>query len=97
MTCLVAEAKYVKKTGINEKKHSRSSLQDEVNSSFHDLLLCLTNLLREVLRLRWSLRLSDHQIAESCKLSRSTVWEYIRRAEEAKLSWPLPEDLDDGD
>jgi transposase len=51
--------------------------------------------IREVLRLKWQLHLGDQFIAESCKLSRSTVWEYIRRAEEAGLSWPLPEDLDD--
>lgn len=53
--------------------------------------------IREVLRLKWSLKLSDHQIAESCKLSRSTVWEYVRRANEAKLSWPLGDELDDSE
>lgn len=53
--------------------------------------------IREVLRLKWSLKLSDHQIAESCRISRSTVWEYTRRAEEAGLSWPLPESLGDAE
>lgn len=51
--------------------------------------------IREVLRLKWHLHIGDHQIAESCRISRSTVWEYVRRAEEAGLSWPLPNDLDD--
>lgn len=53
--------------------------------------------IREVLRLKWSLKLSDQQIAESCRLSPSTVWEYVRRAKEADLSWPLPEDLADAE
>lgn len=53
--------------------------------------------IREVLRLKWSLKLSDHQIAESCQISRSTVWEYTRRAKEAGLRWPLPENLSDAD
>ena len=53
--------------------------------------------IREVLRLKWSLKLSDQQIAESCRLSVSTVWEYVRRAREADLSWPLPEALSDAE
>jgi transposase len=51
--------------------------------------------IREVLRLKWGLDLGDHDIAASCKLSPSTVWEYVRRARLAGLGWPLPEDLDD--
>ena len=53
--------------------------------------------IREVLRLKWSLKLGDQQIAESCRLSPSTVWDYVRRAKEAGLSWPLAEDLDDAE
>ena len=51
--------------------------------------------IREVLRLKWSLELSDHQIAKSCQISRSTINGYIGRAKVAGLSWPLPKDLDD--
>lgn len=51
--------------------------------------------IREVLRLKWGLKLGDHDTAESCKISASTVWEYTRRARLAGLDWPLPEDLDD--
>jgi transposase len=51
--------------------------------------------IREVLRLKLALKLSDRQIAKSAKLSRSTINGYIGRAEAAGLSWPLPEDLDD--
>ena len=51
--------------------------------------------IREVLRLKWGLKLSDRQIARSCRLSRSTINGYLGRAEAAGLSWPLPEALDD--
>jgi transposase len=40
--------------------------------------------------------LSSRQVARSCRIARSTVGEYLRRAQEAGLSWPLPEGLDDG-
>lgn len=50
---------------------------------------------REVLRLSWGLGLTSRQVAASLGLARSTVAEYIRRAEEAGLSWPLPPDCDD--
>ena len=50
---------------------------------------------RDVLRLRWGLGLTSRQVAASLGLARSTVAEYVRRAEEAGLSWPLPPDCDD--
>jgi len=49
--------------------------------------------IREVLRLKWECGLSNRAIARSCSISHSTVGEYVRRAEEAGLSWPLPSDL----
>src|SRR4029453_9540165 len=50
---------------------------------------------REVLRLKWACGLSDRKIAQSVRVSRPTVAEYVRRAQEAGLSWPLPDTLDD--
>ena len=50
---------------------------------------------REVLRLHHVAGLSGRAIARSLKLSPTTVKRYIGRAEEAGLSWPLPESLDD--
>ncbi len=47
----------------------------------------------EVLRLKWECGLSNRAIARSCSISHSTVAEYVRRAQEAGLSWPLPPDL----
>ena len=51
--------------------------------------------IREVLRLKFGLKLTDRDTAQSCKLSRSTIGEYMQRAREANLTWPLPENLDD--
>lgn len=46
--------------------------------------------IREVLRLKFELRLSDGQIARTIGSARSTVQECVRRAKEAGLGWPLP-------
>jgi transposase len=51
--------------------------------------------IKEVLRLKWAQGLSNRRIAASSGIGRPTVSEYLRRAEEAGLSWPLPADLDD--
>ena len=51
--------------------------------------------IKEVLRLKWTQDLSNRQIAKSCGIGRPTVSEYLRRAEEAGLSWPLPSGLDE--
>ena len=51
--------------------------------------------IKEVLRLRYELGLGQRQIARSCSIGRGTVYEYLKRAEAAGLSWPLPEGWDD--
>lgn len=51
--------------------------------------------IREVLRLRYEKGLGQRDIAQGCQLGRTTVREYLRRAQEAGLTWPLPADLDD--
>ena len=51
--------------------------------------------IREVLRLKWECGLTNRAIARSCSISHSTVGEYLRRAKEAGLSWPIPADLDE--
>jgi transposase len=50
--------------------------------------------IHEVLRLKWAAGLSERQIARSLGLSRPTVAAYVRRAQGAGLSWPLPDGLD---
>jgi transposase len=44
----------------------------------------------EILRLK-DAGLSNRAIARACKISNSTAGEYLRRAQAAGLSWPLPE------
>jgi len=50
---------------------------------------------KEVLRLKWACGLSDRQIAQSLRISRPTVADYVRRAKDAGFTWPLPKDLGD--
>jgi len=51
--------------------------------------------IREVLRLKFGHSLSDRKIAKSCRISRRSVAEYIRRAKAAGISWAMAKDLDD--
>ena len=51
--------------------------------------------IKEVLRLKWAKELSNRQIARICGIGRPTVAEYLRRAEAAGLTWPLPAGLDE--
>jgi AcrR family transcriptional regulator len=48
----------------------------------------------EVLRLA-AQHLSYHQIAQSVGISRTSVHNYLKRAQQAGLNWPLPEELDE--
>ena len=49
---------------------------------------------REVLRLRHALGVSERQIAITTGVSRSTVGEYLRRAAVIGITWPMPEGLE---
>jgi transposase len=49
--------------------------------------------IREILRLKEEVGLSNRAIARASKISNSTVGEYLRRAQVANLSWPLPEGI----
>jgi transposase len=53
--------------------------------------------IREVLRLHHQAGLSNRAIARTCKVSNSTVGEYLERAEQAGVGWPLPDDLSDAE
>jgi transposase len=50
---------------------------------------------KEILRLKFDVKLSNRRIAQSCSMAHSTVGEYIRRFRRSSLSWPLPDDIDD--
>jgi transposase len=49
--------------------------------------------IHEILRLKHQNKLSIREIARSCGLPASTVGDYLKRAEAAALTWPLPEGL----
>lgn len=51
--------------------------------------------IREVLRLYWDCNLSHREISTSCRISSSTVGEYIMRARAADLAWPLRDSMTD--
>jgi transposase len=51
--------------------------------------------LREVLRLRFELKPGYQQIGRSRAIAVSTVHKYLKRAEAAGVSWPLPEAWDE--
>lgn len=51
--------------------------------------------IKEILRLRYEVGLSNRQIARSCSMGRTAVADYLRRAAGAGLSWPLPGGIDE--
>jgi transposase len=53
--------------------------------------------IREALRLKHALGLSERQIAVSVGVSRSTVAEYLRRAGVVSITWPVPKEMDDAE
>lgn len=51
--------------------------------------------IREVLRLKFECGLTNRKIAKSASIARSTVGDYVQRARDADISWPLPDDMYD--
>ncbi len=51
--------------------------------------------IKEILRLKWLCGLSNRAIMRSCRISHSTVSDYLKQASAAGLQWPLPEELDE--
>ena len=49
----------------------------------------------EILRLKHEVGLTNRQIARSCGLSHPTVSKYLDKAQEAGLTWPLADDVDE--
>ena len=49
--------------------------------------------IREILRLKEEAGLSNRAIARACKISNSTVGEYLRRAQLSNLHWPFPDGM----
>jgi len=51
--------------------------------------------IRDVLRLSFGQGLSLRQVSASAQVPFTTAADYVRRAKQAEVSWPLPEGLDD--
>src|SRR5271170_6193274 len=51
---------------------------------------------REVLRLKYACGASERVIARSVGIGRTAIGEYIRRAAVIGITWPVPEELDEG-
>jgi len=54
-------------------------------------------MIREILRLHYTCGFGKKKISRSLGCSRQSVSNYIKRAREAGLTWPLPTELDDED
>src|SRR5207237_511014 len=52
---------------------------------------------REVLRLKHALGMSERLIADAVGVGKTAVGEYLRRARVLGLAWPLPDGLDDAE
>ena len=48
---------------------------------------------KEVIRLTHGFGLSQRQVARTCGVARSSVADYLARAERAGISWPLPDGM----
>lgn len=54
-------------------------------------------MIREILRLHHSCGYSKKRVSKALGCARSTVGDYLQRAQTAGLTWPLPVELDDDD
>ena len=48
--------------------------------------------LREILRLKHEVGLKPRQIARSCGISPTTLYDYLERLGDRGIAWPLPDD-----
>ena len=49
--------------------------------------------LREILRLHFESRLSNRQIADALRISKTSAFNTLNRFKESEISWPIPEDM----
>jgi transposase len=52
---------------------------------------------RDVLRLTHTIGLSRRQVGEATGVGKSSVADYVRRAEAAGITWPIPDEIDDAE
>ena len=51
--------------------------------------------IRQVLQQAWEAKLSQDEVHRTCGISKGAVNRYLKLAQAAGLSWPLPKGLDD--
>lgn len=51
--------------------------------------------IRDVLRLIFEVKMTQRQVHQALKVSRNAIADYLSRAQNVGLSWPIPEDLGD--
>ena len=52
---------------------------------------------KEILRLKFEADLGNHKIGRALGISASTVWEALMRAQAAGITWPLAEEMSEGE
>lgn len=52
-------------------------------------------IIKDILRLKFDSNLSQRQIARSLNIGLGTVSLHLKRAHQARLTWPLPEGMSD--
>ena len=52
---------------------------------------------KEILRLKFEADLGNHKIGRALGISASTVWEALLRASAAGITWPLAEEMSEGE
>ena len=53
--------------------------------------------IKDILRLRHEAKLSYRGIAQALDIGYGTVVDYLKRADQAQLQWPLPDAMDERD
>ena len=50
--------------------------------------------IKEILRLRYEAKLSQREISRSVRVSVGSVNQYLTRAQQAGIGWPVPAEMD---
>jgi transposase len=77
---------------LNHQEEADKMTQERLHLHLAQVQVSLRKI-REILRLKYEAGLSNRAIARACRISNSTVGDYVVRAKESGLEWPLPEEV----